>query len=293
MGRWMRWLVWTIGFVAAAAQAGTTERLSCGAIGGSAAVIGAGTVVLVGEMHGTEQSPRFVSDLVCTALDAGLPVTVALEIPEEEATRVTAYLDSDGGAGARAVLLAGPFWTDEYQDGRRSKAELELIESLRHDRKAGLPVKVALLDRRKQTTGAARDAFMASRLADTATASPRDFVVSLTGNLHSRTRKGTPWDAEYTPMGLVLEGKLPHRRVVALDVAYTGGTAWNCRATEAESCHPYELKGTAMDGSGGGRIVLDADLKAKGYDGYYAVGKLTASPPAVRLDRPAEKSPGR
>ncbi len=283
MTRRMRWLAWTIGFVATAAQAGTTEGLSCGGIDGSEALIAAGTVVLVGEMHGTEQSPRFVSDLVCSALDRGLSVTVALEIPKEEETRVTAYLDSDGGDDARSALLAGPFWTDGYQDGRRSEAELGLIESLRRDRQAGLPLNLALLDRRERAAGAVRDAIMASRLAEAATASPRDFVVSLTGNLHSSARKGTPWDADYLPMGLVLEGKLPDRRIVSLDVAYTGGTAWNCRAAEAESCHPYELKGTPMDGSGGRRIVLDESLKEKGYDGYYAVGNLTSSPPA--LDR--------
>jgi erythromycin esterase-like protein len=278
----MRWLVWTLGFLTVAAQAGTARGASCGAIDGADAVIGAGTVVLVGEMHGTEQSPSFVSDLVCTALDRAVSVTVALEIPQEEAARVTAYLDSDGGDAARAALLAGPFWTDEYQDGRRSEAELALLDSLRRDRRAGLPVKMALLDRREQTTGTARDAFMASRLADAATASPGDFLVSLTGNVHSSTRKGTPWDAEYRPMALELEGRLSNRRVVALDVAYDGGSAWNCRATDAESCRPYELKGTAVDGSGRRRIVLDESLKEKGYDGYYAVGTLTASPPAFQ-----------
>jgi hypothetical protein len=287
MKRRIGWLVWTLGLAVAAAHAGPAAGFSCGDIDGSEAVLGAGTVVLVGEMHGTEQSPRLVSDLVCSALDRGLSVTVALEIPKEEEAHVTAYLDSDGGEQARASLLSGPFWTDDYQDGRRSEAELGLIDSLRRYRKAGLPLKVALLDRRERTTGAARDAFMASRLADAAAASPRDFVVSLTGNLHSSTRKGTPWDADYPPMGLVLKGKLPDRRVVALDVAYTGGAAWNCRASEAESCHPYELKGTPMDGSGRRRIVLDDSLKAKGYDGYYAVGKLTASPPAAK-DRLSE-----
>lgn len=291
MKRRKGWLVWTLGLAAAAAQAGPAAgRRTCDGIDGSEAILRAGTVVMVGEMHGTEQSPRFVSDLVCSALDRGLSVTVALEIPKEESARVTAYLDSEGGEQARASLLSGPFWTDGYQDGRRSEAELGLIDSLRRYRKSGLPLKVALLDRRDQTTGVARDAFMASRLAEAATASPRDLVVSLTGNLHSSTHKGTPWDADYLPMGLVLEGRLPKRRVVALDVAYTGGTAWNCRATEVESCHPYELKGTPMDGSGKRRIVLDDSLKAKGYDGYYAVGSLTASPPAVKDRSPTGAS---
>lgn len=155
------YLAWIAVFAATAAAATSP----CGAIDGAASVIGPETIVLVGEMHGTEQSPPFVADLACIALARDLSVTVALEVPEEEAPLVTAYLDSDGGDAARAALLSGPLWTDDYQDGRRSAAELALLESLRRDRRAGLPVRVALLDRRTWKEPAGRDAYMASRLA--------------------------------------------------------------------------------------------------------------------------------
>lgn len=290
MSGWMRTLVLmgSLGLAVSMAQAEATDGTSCGAVEGVEAVLEAGTIVLVGEMHGTEESPAFVADLMCSALERGLPVTAALEIPKEEEERVLAYLASDGGAEARAALLVGPFWDGEVQYGVSSEAMLTLLDALRRHQKAGRPVEVALLDRRERTTPNARDAFMASRLAEAAQASPRRLVVALTGNIHTRTRKGAPWDDDYEPMGLALEQGLPDRRVVALDVAYTGGTAWVCMGQGPEACKAHEIAPTPADGSGR-RIVLDDSLQERGYDGYYAVGHLTASPPAVEtLTGPAE-----
>ena len=295
MRSWTRTLVWTIALVASATRAGAADGLSCGAIEGAGNVTGAGTIVLVGEMHGTEEIPAFVSDLGCSALERDLPVTVALEIPHEETDRVAAYLGSDGGAEARKALLAGSLWTSDVQYGVSSEGELGLIESLRRYRKAGRPVEVTLLDRYARDVADSRDAFMASRLAAAAEAAPRDVVIALTGNLHSRTHKGTPWDADYRPMGMELEERLPDRRIVAVDVAYTGGTAWNCRGDGPGICRAYDLGPTPMDGSGDRRIVLDAsgELGEQGFAGYYTVGSLTASPPAVRPEPPAGAQPRR
>jgi len=300
-GKTVRHLVWTFAFLAtivasgsaSAEQAATAGGLSCSAIDGVGQVIAPATILLIGEMHGTEQSPPFVNDLVCTALDRGLPVTVSLEIPVEEADRLAAYLDSDGGQEARAALLTGPFWTSEYQDGRQSAAMLQLIDSLRRDQAAGLPVKVALLDKVGLRTQRERDAFLASQLVEAAKASPRDLVVALTGNLHSRIRKGSPWDADFRPMGMDVEEQLPDRRILAFDVAFTGGTAWNCRGDDPAGCHAYELKPTPMDGSGKRRIALDDSTEGQHYDGYYTVGSLTASPPAAQPSRAEEDAPKR
>jgi len=294
-GKTVRHLVWTFAFLAtivasgsaSAEQAATAGGLSCSAIDGVGQVIAPATILLIGEMHGTEQSPPFVNDLVCTALDRGLPVTVSLEIPVEEADRLAAYLDSDGGQEARAALLTGPFWTSEYQDGRQSAAMLQLIDSLRRDQAAGLPVNVALLDNMKEKPNG-RDAFLASQLVEAAKAAPRDLVIALTGNLHSRVRKGSPWDNDFRPMGLDVEEQLPDRRVLAFDVAFTGGTAWNCRGDSPEGCHVYELNPPPMDGSGERRIVLDDSVQGHHFDGYYTVGSLTASPPAFRPEPPAQ-----
>lgn len=288
MMRWLQWLRWvalTTLLLATAAQVATPAATACGAIQGTESILKAGTIVMLGEVHGTNEIPAFVSDLVCNALKQGLSVTIALEIPYEETNAVAAFLASDGSPKARAALVATRFWASKIQYGPSSDAELGLIDSLRRSRKAGLPVKVVLLDHFARSGGLnARDAFMASRLAAAAKASPRDLIVSLTGNYHNRTRKGAPWSADFRPMGLDLKERLPHRRIVALDAAYTGGTAWICTSDApgaAVSCHSYKLHGSAADGSGPRRIVLDKSLEKQGYDGYFTVGKITASPPAA------------
>jgi hypothetical protein len=64
-------------------------------------------VLLVGEVHGTAESPGFVAETACAALAGGRSVTVALEISVAEQARLDAFLASPGGATDRAAVLAG------------------------------------------------------------------------------------------------------------------------------------------------------------------------------------------
>jgi hypothetical protein len=235
-------------------------------------------VVLLGEIHGTNESPAFVGEIVCHALRAGLPVTVGLEIPGEEEPRFAAYLDSAGTAADREALLAGAFWQDAYQDGRRSEAMLGLVERLRQLRKQGAKVRLVLLDVTGASSGQERDRAMAERLKAAAGGAPADLIVTLTGNIHNRTVQGTPWDASYEPMGyLVARDSALHP--LSLDVSYTGGTAWTCTSAERESCQTRSLKG---QGEGQALEVRLGDaVDANGFRGSYHVGTLSASPPAV------------
>lgn len=279
---------------AAGPTATAAAALSCAEIEGLDPVLTPTAVLLIGEMHGTRESPAFVEEVVCTALARRLSVTVALEIPHQEATRIDAFLASDGGAAARRALLVGPFWDGEFQDGRRSVAKLELLDRLRGWRQQGLPVEVALIDQEERTSGPERDARMAERLAAAARAADAGPdaadaadaaggpVVVLTGNLHTRTVVGTPWDPSYELMGYLVERALPERSVVALDVASDGGTAWFCSAAEPESCRVQQVRTAPAEGEGL-RVILDGRAAERGYDGFYSVGgALTASPPAVR-----------
>lgn len=274
------------GILAAGTGSGAAEpAATCSSIEGIDSLLAAGRIVLVGEMHGTEQSPAFVADAVCAALARGLAVTVALEIRREEQGRIDAFLDSAGSAADRAALLAGPFWRGSFQDGRESAGELALLDAIRRERRGGAPVRVALLDQDARGLGIERDTLMAGRLRAAAAARPADLVIALTGNLHSRISRGSLCDPGFEPMGLVLARLLPERRITALDVAHTGGTAWLCSDAEPSSCHVHELTATPRPGTGR-KVVLDPGLRGSGYDGYYTVGRLTASPPAVGAPSP-------
>lgn len=269
-----------------AVAAGTAEipPLSCPEIQGLDPLLRPGQVLLLGEMHGTVQSPAFVADAACRALHLGRPVTVALEIPREEEPRFAAFLASEGKPADRDSLLAGPFWQDPYQDGRRSEAMLALIETLRRYRREGRPLQVVLLDKTKFASPQERDQAMADALLARIGAAKDDVVLALTGNVHNRTVRGTPWNKDFEPMGALVVKR--HPGVVALDVSYPGGSAWICTGAKPEDCGAREVSGR---GDGKPRVVLrDGGADEKGHHGRYEVEALTASPPAVKgPERPA------
>src|SRR6185369_3643435 len=85
---------------------------ACDAIEGLRPLLKPDSVLMLGEVHGSEESPRFVGETVCIALEMNLSVTVALEVPVEEEARFTTYLASNGGGKQRDAVFAGNFWTE-------------------------------------------------------------------------------------------------------------------------------------------------------------------------------------
>lgn len=266
---------------------------ACAPVPGLDRLLTPGGVLLLGEMHGTEQSPAFVATVVCHALARKLPVTVGLEIYRTEAPRIDAYLASDGGPEAEAALLSGEFWTRDVQDGRSSRAMLGLLRTLRQSVAAGASLRVVPIDDPSKSADG-RDRLMAETLAAARAAHPGDLLVSLTGNIHNRLVPGWGGDADYQPMGLRLE-KLaaawrPPATVVSLNVAYTGGSTWGCFGDSPEDCKPQDLKGSPGPTSG----VAMADAPGEGaepieaaWSGSYYVGRLSPSPPARGVSRPS------
>ncbi len=263
-----------------------------------------GAVLLLGEMHGTAESPAFAEAAACRALKGGRRVIVALEIPREEQERVETFLASPGEEADRTALLEGPFWRSEYQDGRRSRAMLSLLDGLRRLSRQGLPLRARLIDREESPSSPqVRDRWMGEALAAAADESPDALVIALTGNVHSRITRGTPWDPGYEPMGFDLVGSRPSLRVASLNVSYRGGTAWFCTSDQPGSCGVHPLKSAGEAGADGRwHVALYPEVRS-GSSGVYEVGTLTASPPARRpedegnsrtpLRPPASPVPGR
>ena len=71
-----------VGMLALAMLVGAIPAASaddgCAPIGGATPLLETGRVVLLGELHGTEQSPAFVASLACHAVAAGLDLVVGL-----------------------------------------------------------------------------------------------------------------------------------------------------------------------------------------------------------------------
>ncbi|HMB89499.1 MAG TPA: hypothetical protein VKP65_01545 [Rhodothermales bacterium] len=261
-----------LAFILAGTQPPNARESSCpSTIKNSAPLLQPGAVILLGEMHGTQESPLFLRDLVCLALEQDLAVTVGLEIPDAETPRLEAYLASEGDSAAVAHLVAGDFWHRPAQDGRSSAVMLRLIEGFRFTRTYGAPLNVLYLDAAATVN---RDSVMATRLYNAIQEAPSDVFITLTGNIHNRLTVGTQWNAAYEPMGYLLLRTLFNHPIYALDVAYTGGEAWVCFGSQASDCGVQQLKGNAEQGDG---IVVDDENPA--YSGRYYVNTLTASRP--------------
>ncbi|HXU34163.1 MAG TPA: hypothetical protein VN851_26620 [Thermoanaerobaculia bacterium] len=257
--------------------------LECQEVAGLDALFAPGAGLLLGEMHGTEQSPAFLANTVCLALKAGLPVTVALEIPREETSRIDVFLSSAGGEKDREALLAGPFWRAEYQDGRRSQAMFALLERLRRFHQSGKPVRAELLDRAEPPKSSVeRDRRLSEALAEAFDKTPEGIVIGLLGNVHTRIRRGVPWDPDYETAGSVLLQQKPELHVTALDVSYRGGEAWTCLTAEASSCRVRTVKGQPSAPAEGIEIYPEI---TNGHNGVYYVGDLRPSPPMVQASR--------
>jgi len=248
----------------------------------------AGAVMLLGEVHGTREVPRFVAQTACQAMVAGLPVTVGLELPLENQGRVDAFLESQGAESDWLKLMEAPFWRSPYPDGRGSEAMANMLEHLRQLRAQGLDVDVFVFDHPK-ANGQQREDAMAATVAFQVESSPQRFHVVLSGNIHSRTKKGLPWNKDHRPMGLLLKEKLDD--VVALDMAYATGTTWICSVDSkgvksSLDCGVREAKGK----DNGSRYFVHTwdSVNSEGYHGVFYVGAVNASAPAVQrgLGRP-------
>jgi len=229
--------------------------------------------IIVGEMHGTNETPDAFLNLVCLAAETRRPVTVALELSADGQSVIDAYLTSDGGAQARAALLSLPNFTSEMQDGRGSGAFARLLERLRQLKMVGKVKRVMATDIGVSTpSGQDRNAAMAQNWI-AIPASKNGIVLALVGNLHAMRTPIT-----FGKRTIVTAGSLmPVTQTVTLNVDGNGGTAWNC---QADGCMVHK-NGSARQAAAGIGYSTAPDRK---WDGIYELGTATtAAEPAVRV----------
>ena len=229
-------------------------------------------VLLVGEIHGTAEVPALVADLA-DALAAEEPLVVGLELPRDEQKRIDAFLDSAGTGEDRAALLAGKFWTRDYQDGRSSLAMLELLERLRQLR-LRTPIEVLALDQvgAAVADGDARDQAMAEGLSAALKAQPKARALVLAGNFHTRLQKGAPWDESHEFLGYRLSRFEPY----AIEIMGVAGSAWICTGPETDSCKARDFPDSSLKPG----IELGDEVNERGHQGMWRLERTSASPPA-------------
>ena len=72
-----------------------------------------GSVIFVGETHGTAQMPESFYDVVCAASELGHPVDIALEFSPDLTAQYQRFLkaDQDAYMDAKDAILNSDFWT--------------------------------------------------------------------------------------------------------------------------------------------------------------------------------------
>ncbi len=236
-----------------------------------------GATLLLGEFHGTQESPKFVGRVACHAGVRGRPVAVGLQLPASEQPSIDRYLMSAGEKADRDDLLAAGIWRSPFQDGRSSEAMFSLIETLRTLRAAGLPVRIFYFAEHG-LAGEKRDEAMAANVLAQRHAIPDEVLVVLAANVHPRVvpLEGKP---PYVPMGARLAEA--NVKVVSLAMAWASGTMWSCaQVKEQVECGRVEAKGPDYGGRAFVRLWPGA-AQDPGYHGLYYVGPVTASAPAV------------
>jgi hypothetical protein len=252
-------------FGASASSQTLPPGADCTEIPGTAPVLGAGRIVMVGEIHGTNEMPAEFLRLVCSALQRGRAVSVGIEMVDPGGT-LAAYLASTGDAASRQALLKARHWNG-MRDGRSSMAWLGMIEAFRTMRQRGLPVSVFALNDQPFTGD--RDTAMAARVREEHAAHPDALILAYTGNIHNMLTRmaGIP-----APMGALAADMEPVSIVLTSDA----GQAWMC--TGPNECGATGLPATLENGP---PHAARPAARAGVYTLQINVGRITASPPAV------------
>lgn len=241
-------------------------------------------IIVVGEMHGTEQAPRFVSGLICSLLHAGHGVILALERNGAEQLALNSYITSPGAAADKAALWQQPAWSSASQDGRSSAAVMALIDDVRRLRLSGQ--RVGILAMQQPTTELAplrndektpldeRDVALYSRINDRSMADSllvtgalhgNYKIVALVGGTHASVTRPAWAEPRYLPMGALL---IAERPAFFIGLRTDGGTTWRDTGQGRGAVHPIDAGRFVASGA---RVDAEASL-----------GEVTASPPATQ-----------
>jgi hypothetical protein len=211
-------------------------------------------LLVVGEIHGTNETPALVAELV-KAASKDRPVRVGLEWPAWMQGYVETYLASEGSLDDRKAMLRMGYWR-AVQDGRGSKSMVDLVDAVRVLRKSGRNVDIFLMEPNVPSNPSDlqsdpltfKENGMAKALETALDATPKNaLVVAYMGRVHSRyvARADHP---QPSVLQQVLED---HPLYVAVQA--DAGSAWTCEP--GKGCGPHMFK--APPGAPSGDVQIE------------------------------------
>lgn len=273
--------------VLSACAATPDPAAECGAPEGWEAVADAaeGNLLLFGETHGTVESPAMVAAYTCAVAKSKSGVTVVgIEWSASSNDDLAIALSNDD---PRAAMLASFTTYLSYQSGQGSEAMLDMILSLNALADAGADIRVhAFQDLTEEEFEAFRktgdQTFIERGYARgmMAIAEGADRSIILVGDLHAMRKppEGVPWVNYSLAASFLPEG------TVTLGMQHLAGQAWVQTRDEVGQpvVGPREYRANAPQGGRDGAPEIAIDPSVEGFDGYYFVGQITASPPAIQ-----------
>lgn len=216
-----------------------------------------GTVIF-GEVHGTNEIPAFFSACVREFIERSEKVRVFLEFDVADTEHTAKYLQ---GEIDEAALLSSPRW--QLRDGRTSLAMLELHRALKGVQVFGFAPGRGVAD----SNAAMGENFLKHQLKN-------GYNLVLVGGTHAQLAAGRGDSFASVPFGQYVQAR--SKNVLSLSARYTGGEAWACTpycdANPLDNNEPAGAMPAQRVGFGG---------KDRRFNGYFSVGKATASPPAL------------
>ena len=260
-----------------------TTPMPCTAVPGAAPLLAMPErrAFIFGELHGTAEIPALFADLVCEASTQGR-VIVGLEMPESSQPALDAWLESDGGAAARASLLGDSFW--RFTDGRASEAMLALLERLRALKAAGRQIGLLAFvpPSPEAATQTPYEQAIAAHWRRALAGAPRARLFALVGSIHSRL---APY-RDFEPAAM----HLPRAESLTFGPLVVGGSAYNC---QPDGCGPHPNGSTPDPMPPRGVIPTPPAARASmAYDYLYSPGhSFTPSAPAGPDPGPTRSRP--
>lgn len=233
---------------APAAPAGNEERTDPQRI----SHLNRGEVLIVGEVHGSQETPAAFLELVDQLLTRTRKVSVGLEMPSHA-----------GAAGCESKShnrSLGAFWTRKAQDGRSSQAMREMVCQLKK-RAAEGKVRLLYLDTEPRSPDE-----MVRRVRDEMASKAHPMLI-LIGNFHARAAPNS-FAERLRGTGL---------RLTSLTTSSPDATTWNCNQ---EGCAARPIKMDFCSEKASGRYLLVKAPAGGRWDGCMVLPRLTSSPPS-------------
>jgi hypothetical protein len=238
--------------------------------------------LVIGEIHGTAETPTIFGDLVCLAAKGRNAVTIGLELPNTDQARLDQFIASEDLESARSRMLNSWSWA-KGRDGRSSVAMIKLIERLRDFVRAGLVKRVIAFQPMGQLNEGQYEEAMAQHLLNAQKEGGGQMLV-LVGNAHARLAENKWGRKSYWPMA----HWLPKKQTATFFVSGNGGTAWNCQTDYTSSGGPSDLACAAHSINTPKKpnrreMKFSLKIQRRGFSGILSLGvEMTASPPVVQ-----------